>query len=151
MNMAHLYRARMVFIIAVVFAIGAIAVEFPLSELLRQRSELAGLATQLQAVDSHNAVLRSDIASLSQPSTIASIAHQDYGLVRPGQRSYVILPGPGSSAIADPLAMGAIPAADLVAAPTSASVVTPPAPAPAPAPLKGSFWTRVANRLEFWR
>ena len=151
MNMAHLYRARMVLIIAVVFAIGAVAVEFPLSELLRQRSELVGLAGQLQAVDSHNALLKSDIASLSQPSTIAAIAHQDYGLVRPGQRSYVILPGPGSSAIADPLAMGAIPAADLVAAPTSASVVAPPAPTPTQAPPKGSFWSRVVNRLEFWR
>ena len=84
-------------------------------------------------------------------ATIAAIAHQDYGLVRPGQRSYVILPGPGSPAIADPLAMGSIPTADLVAAPTSANVVTPPATAPAVAGPKGSLWSRMLEHLEFWR
>jgi hypothetical protein len=47
--------------------------------------------------------------------------------------------------------MGSIPAADIVAAPTSANVVTPPAAAPAVAGPQGSLWSRMVGHLEFWR
>jgi cell division protein FtsL len=136
-------------LVACLGAIVLVALEFPIHQLMGQRRQITAAASALAAVESHNATLRSDIASLSKSSTIASIAHEEYGLVRPGQRSYVILPSRGAMRSVDPASSLSIPVEALGStsgAPAAASVT------PAPARVaSGSLWARMLTHLEFWR
>ncbi len=125
-----------------------VAIEFPFRQLMNQRAQIARTALALQTVESHNTILQHDIASLSKTSTILSIAHQEYGLVQPGQRSYVILPNANAKQNMNPLTALAIPAEVLGA--TSGSTTTASASHSASRP-SGPLWSRVLRRLEFWR
>jgi hypothetical protein len=145
----HLYRARLAVLCAVVLGVGALVVEFPLSELVHQRGQLVSVSGQLATVDAHNAQLRADVSSLSHAATIAAVAHEEYGLIAPGQESFVILPQTGAKS-PDPLSVGEIPISDLVAAPPPPATTNDPVAAPAPPPA-GSLWSRTVSRLEFWR
>ncbi|HUZ19100.1 MAG TPA: septum formation initiator family protein [Acidimicrobiales bacterium] len=152
--MIQIYRARIALVVAALFAGAMLVFELPVGEILHQRSEIAAVASELTAVQAHDAQLRSAVASLRKPPTIAAMAHQEYGLVRPGQRAYVVLPSAGSTAgQANTLAPRTIPEADLV--PTDASSLLGAAPrgggsAGGPS-AGGSLWHRMVQRLEFWR
>ena len=147
-DVKSLRRARAGLVGAVVLAIAIVATGLPTATIGRQRDALAAADRQLATVEAHNAAIRSEITSLRQRSTIEAIAREDYGLVRPGQRSFVILPGKGAHAVgAGTLGLEPIPADDLV--PTSVSAV---APLVAAAGAKSaSLWSRTLNELEFWR
>jgi cell division protein FtsB len=141
----HLYRARLALVAALLFSAALVAAEFPLSMLLHQRSELALVASQVSTLQQRNSGLQGDVAALSQDSTIAEIAHEEYGLVSPGQLAYAILPGAGSAS-ANSLAVEEIPPRDLVA---TANALTP---SPRPVAVKGpGLWGRFISHLEFWR
>jgi len=143
-----LRRARAGLVGAVVLAIAIVATGLPTATIGRQRDALAAVDRQLATVEAHNAAIRSEITSLRQRSTIEAIAREDYGLVRPGQRSFVILPGKGAHAVgAGTLGLEPIPADDLV--PTSVSAVAPLAAAAGA--KSASLWSRTLNELEFWR
>jgi len=144
--MFALHRSRQMLIVAVIGAIALGAIEFPLRQLMNQRSQISQAAAELQAVNSHNAILKQDISSLAKSSTIASIAHQEYGLVQPGQRSYVILPNAHAMQNMNPLT-SSIPVEDLGA--TSGAATSSGTPAVIARP-KGSLWGRILLRLEFW-
>jgi cell division protein FtsB len=142
-----LRRARLILVGAFVFFVALVATSFPAGVIVRQRVVLAAVDRQLVAVDVHNAALSSQIASLQQPSTIEAIAREDYGLVRPGQLSYVILPGKGAHAVgAGTLGVEPIPVDDLV--PTGVSALAIPEPR---LPKSPSLWSRTLRELEFWR
>lgn len=145
--MPDLHRARQMLVVAFFGALVLVALEFPFHQLMSQRAQISEAAAALSAVESHNATLRGDIAALSKTSTIASIAHQEYGLVQPGQRSYVILPNAGAKQNMNPLTALAIPAEVLGSTSGSSSVATKPIEVSAP---KGSVWIRALRRLEFW-
>ncbi len=146
--MKPLRRARVVLLGAVVFFIAILATGFPAGLIAHQRVALAAVDRQLTAVEAHNAELRSQIASLEKPSTIEAIAREQYGLVRPGQVSYVILPGKGAQAVgAGTLGLEPIPADDLV--PTSVSGLA--APSAGTRTHSTSLWSRTLGELEFWR
>lgn len=141
----HLYRARLALLAAALFAGAVVVAEFPLSMLLHQRSQIALVSAQLGQLQSRNAGLAGDVKALSQNSTVAEIAHEEYGLVSPGQRSYVILPSNGSPAAND-LSVSEIPPRDLVA--STPAVAT----APRPSTVRGpGLWSRFLTHLEFWR
>jgi cell division protein FtsB len=147
-DVKSLRRARAGLVGAVVLAIAIVAAGLPTGTIGRQRDALAAADRQLATVEAHNAVIRSEITSLRQRSTIEAIAREDYGLVRPGQRSFVILPGKGAHAVgAGTLGLEPIPADDLV--PTSVSAVAPLAAAAGA--KSASLWSRTLNELEFWR
>jgi hypothetical protein len=140
-----LYRARLGFVVAGLASLIALACWFPLGELLHQRGELASLASQVNSVDTHNAALRSEIVALGQNGTIETIAHQEFGLVRTGQISFVIEPAAGSTTGAPGLRPSPISPADLVADPP---VLAPRSGTAAPA--GPPYWSRFVSRLEFW-
>jgi cell division protein FtsB len=142
--MMTLHRARIALLAAVVVSLFTMVAWLPLSLLVGQHHELASLSSSLRSIESRNKAMRTDVAALSTDSVIETIAHQEYGLVKPGEHAYVILPKAGSSATSglDPTA---IPADDLVpAAQESFPSPTPGAPEP-------GFWSRFVDRLEFWR
>ena len=145
--MLDFHRARQMLIVTLLGTIVLVAIEFPLRQLMSQRVQITKTALALQAVESHNAILQYDIASLSKPSTILSIAHQEYGLVQPGQRSYVILPSANAKQNMNPLTALAIPAEVLGSTSGSTSPVSASQVGTRPA---GSLWSRMLRRLEFW-
>lgn len=147
--MKSLGRARLAFAGAVVVAIVVVATGLPMGTIVHQRQALAAVSRQLAAVEAHNTAVRAEIASLRQAPTIEAIAREEYGLVRPGQRSYVILPGKGTHTVgAGNLGAQRIPAGDVV--PTGVSALDPPATATTGS-RPASLWSRTLNELEFWR
>jgi cell division protein FtsB len=143
--MTQLRRARLVLVAAVIGALVVVGAEFPLSELLHQHAELATTQSQLSTLASRNSSLSADVSALSSNSTVNAIAHEEYGLVQPGQASYVILPAADSATARRGLSAPAIPPQDLLAA----GPVAGPTSAPVPGDT-GSFWSRFASHLEFW-
>ena len=149
-----LRRARLFFLVALAVAAVVLVTNFPLTTLLHDRSALATEQHQLAVLRDANASLTLQDSALSDDSTVGEIAHEDYGLVTPGQRSVVVLPGPtgaGSTGATGPLADTTVPQSDLL---PSDSMLSPAGPAPSGvghAPSGPGFWGKVLNRLEFWK
>jgi cell division protein FtsL len=83
---------------------------YPTRTFLDQRSETNKARAQLELLQSENARLARESKQLSTDAEIERLAREKYGLVKPGEQPYVILPAPTST---------------LPAAPTSTA---PPAP-----------------------
>ncbi len=149
-------RARIFLLVGVAVAVVVLATNLPLGALLRGRATVATESLQLSALRAANRTLAAQVKALSQPATVDQIAHEDYGLILPGQRSVVVLPGPsaaGSNGASGPLATETVPPSDLLA---SDSILAPPEPAGASAGTHaaaagGGFWSRVVDKLEFWK
>jgi cell division protein FtsB len=142
-------RARLFFLVALLLAAGILVANFPLGTLLQGRSTAQGEASRLAALRLENRTLASEVRALDDPATVGEIAHEEYGLVTPGQRSIVVLPaaaGAGSAA-RDPLANNPVPSSDLLPSDAILDPGTPVAPPPSHGP---GFWHRVLGDLEFW-
>jgi cell division protein FtsL len=139
---------RWVFLGATLCAAVIVIAWFPARELIRQHDELGAVNGQLATLAKRNASLSADVAALSSNSTIAAIAHEQYGLIRRGQTSYVILPGVGSGATNGALTTTSIAPQNLIAAPIDEPRVATTGGAPG---ATGSFWSRFSGHLEFWR
>ena len=151
--MTQIRRARVALLGATVMAGAILIAELPIGELLHQRSDLASAQLQLKKVEANNSALRSDITALHKPSTIAAIAHAEYGLVKPGQRSYVILPAAGGKTT-NALANETLPASSVVASDGTGALNSPasgPTIGAGGTKMSGSVWNRVVDRLAFWR
>jgi len=140
-------RARIFLLVSLIAGIAIVATEFPLGQLLRQRAALAQATHQLSALQSENQSLTAQVNSLHQASTVARIAHQDYGLVSKGQRAVVVLPSPSKSGSTGPLGTTSVPKSDLV--PTDAIVA--PTPGAGRSATGQGFWARLLQRFEFWK
>ncbi len=73
-----------------------LATSFPVSALMRQHRQASAATAELRALTTGNDSLQQQASELSQPANIATLARQDYDLVRPGQKAYTVLPLPGS-------------------------------------------------------
>lgn len=149
--MRRIHRARLALVAAAITAMALVLFELPFSALVAQRSAIAVASGRLASVDRENVQLSADIAGLKKGATIAAMAHADYGLVRPGQLAYALLPERGASG-SGTLSESAVPAGDLV--PDTASPFGPipvaVSTASHPGPAAG-LWSRVLGRLAFWR
>ncbi len=150
---AQLRRARAAAFVGLCGAIALVGVELPFGELLHQRGALGAVSSELARVEAGNRQLATDVAALNDRSTIAAIAHEEYGLVRPGQRSYVVLPSRTVTAgAANTLAVRPIPTSDLVPVDAASLLASAPAPRAADGTAAGgSLWSRIVDRLAFWR
>ena len=127
-------RARLFFLVALLLAAGILVANFPLSTLLQGRSTVQGEASPPGGVagGEPDACLRG--AGARRSATVGEIAHEEYGLITPGQRSIVVLPaaaGAGSAA-RDPLANNPVPSSDLLPSDAILDPGTPVAPAAEP-------------------
>ncbi len=142
----ELRRARLSLLAATGLASAILAFEVPFGELAHQRGELATAAGQLARIRSLDQQLASDVSSLRESSTIAAIAHGEYGLVRPGQQAYVLLgSGAASRGAAPSLVQHVLAQSDLVV-PSVDALATPVS-----ADSSASLWSRVLDHLAFWR
>ena len=143
-------RARLFFLVALLLAVVILVGNFPLGALVRERSTVRTESAQLAALQATNRTLSSQVRALHDPATVAQIAHEQYGLVAPGQRSVVVLPGAAgssSSSIPDPLANNPVPASDLL---PSDAILDPGVQAARSPAHEPGFWRRVLDTLEFW-
>ena len=67
---------------------------FPARTYLAQRHELAAATARVQVLAQQNKHLSDQAANLQQDSEVERLARQQYGLVRPGEEAYAILPSP---------------------------------------------------------
>lgn len=74
-------------VIALLFVFG-----FPARSLLAQRHERARARAQLELLKDQNAKLERESKRLRDNAEIERIARERYGLVRPGETPYVVVP-----------------------------------------------------------
>ncbi|HWE54379.1 MAG TPA: septum formation initiator family protein [Acidimicrobiales bacterium] len=85
---------RAVRTLLVVVALGGLLFLFvlPGRTWLQQRDAMASTSHRLQVLNQENQELAKKAAQLQNPDYVGRIARDQYGLVRPGEQSYGILP-----------------------------------------------------------
>jgi cell division protein FtsB len=129
-----------------------VLVVFPTRSYLKERGDTNSATHQLKSLDAQNRQLTDQIGRLNTDAEIERLARKDYGLVKPGEEAYAILPG----ALAKGAAANTPPAAKPPAA--KPPVGKPPAGGPsggqrgqATAPAHQGLWDRFLDQLAFWR
>jgi cell division protein FtsB len=64
----------------------------PFRQILNQRDAVAGAEDRLEALIEANGDLEDEIAALETPVEIERRAREDFGLVRPGEIAYIVVP-----------------------------------------------------------
>jgi cell division protein FtsL len=70
---------------------------YPTRTFLDQRADTHKARSQLEMLQAENARLGREAKRLSTDSEIEQLAREKYGLVKPGERPFVILPAPSST------------------------------------------------------
>jgi cell division protein FtsL len=70
---------------------------YPTRTFLDQRTETNKARAQLELLQSENARLARESKQLSTDAEVERLAREKYGLVKPGEQPYVILPAPTST------------------------------------------------------
>ena len=70
---------------------------YPTRTFLDQRAETNKARSQLAVLQAENARLAHESKRLSTDAEIERLAREKYGLVKPGERPFVILPAPSST------------------------------------------------------
>lgn len=89
-------RARLAgALVASVLCVGVLFVAvLPTRSYLAQRASVRKAQHQLDALDNQNRRLEAEAHRLTTPAEIERLARAQYGLVRPGEQAYAILPAP---------------------------------------------------------
>ena len=94
----RIQRPSMRLALVLVVLVGLLfAFVYPTRTFLDQRNETNRARAQLETLQAENARLARESKRLSTDSEIERLARQQYGLVKPGERSFVILPAPSST------------------------------------------------------
>ena len=142
-------RVRWSLALLVGLAMAMFLLGFPLRTYMEQRSALGQARATAARLAVDNTTLKAEAAQLQTPAEIERLARQRYGLVRPGQEEYAILPAPGYL----------LPGAPPVTIPTgstssSSSAARGGSGAPSPGrprpPAHQSLLSRFLGQLEFW-
>jgi cell division protein FtsB len=62
----------------------------PLQDILEGRAEVSALEQKLQSVETENAANKRLIEELNTPAGIERAARERYGMIRPGEKVYII-------------------------------------------------------------
>lgn len=149
-------RARWSLALLVALAMAMFLLGFPLRTYVEQRSALGQARATAARLAVDNRSLRAEAAQLQTPAEIERLARERYGLVRPGQEEYAILPAPGYR----------LPGAPPAAVPARSSSGSGPSSGPAPGSASGTagrsrpdrparsggggLFSRFLHQLEFW-
>lgn len=89
-------KARLVgALVASVLCVGVLfVVVFPTRSYLAQRASIHKARQRVDALDRRNRRLAAESRRLTTPTEIERLARAQYGLVRPGEQAYAILPAP---------------------------------------------------------
>ncbi|MGC8464493.1 MAG: FtsB family cell division protein [Acidimicrobiales bacterium] len=86
-------KSLVVVVVAVLAFAGYVVVFFPLGGILSLNRQLQQARSELASVSKSNERLAAEEAQLKNPRYIEHLARSSYGLVKPGQSEYVIMPG----------------------------------------------------------
>jgi cell division protein FtsL len=75
---------------------------FPTRTYLDQRNQINQATTRLSVLDQQNAELAAEAQKLQSPAEIERLAREQYHMVQPGEKAYVILPPPAPPTSATP-------------------------------------------------
>lgn len=70
----------------------------PSRTYLAQRHSLSEAQTRLQVFEVQNAKLAADAERLKSDAEVERLAREQYGLVKPGEKAFVIVPSPKAAA-----------------------------------------------------
>jgi cell division protein FtsB len=71
---------------------------YPARTYLDQKQAIAVQERTIAVLKAEDAKLAGESSALQSPATIARIARQEYGLVKPGQQAFMVLPSPAAAA-----------------------------------------------------
>jgi cell division protein FtsB len=80
--------------VSVVFVGFLLVGVFPTRTWLAQRDELGQRQAELEAIRAEESDLEDQIDTLQDPEEIERIAREEYGMVKPGEKPYRMLPAP---------------------------------------------------------
>lgn len=91
-------RARVALVLGVSVALVGFlfAFYFPTRTWLVQRRNTSSATRQLDALTSANQDLSARAQALKDPAVVARLARDQYGMVKPGEKAYVVLPPPAA-------------------------------------------------------
>ena len=92
MNRAR--RAVWPFLVSVAVVGVLFLLVFPARTYLAQRRSLVAAQTKLKVLTTENKGLDQRVTALQQPAEIERLAREQYGMVKPGEEAYAILPTP---------------------------------------------------------
>lgn len=75
---------------------------FPARTYLAQKQEIAAEEQTVAVLKAEDSKLTSQSSALQDSATIEQIARQQYGLVKPGQQAFMVLPATGRPQVAAP-------------------------------------------------
>jgi len=116
-------RLRRLFIVSLVVAGILFTFANPARTWFDQRQEIAAARERNLVLDEQSQELRARAATLRTDEEIERIAREEYGLVKPGEEAFGILPAPGSG---------------------------PPKPEAEPPPPSRSAWRAAWDTATFW-
>lgn len=116
-------RMRRLFVVALVVAGILFTFGTPARTWYDQRQAIVAARERTAVLDEQSRQLQRRIDQVGTDAEVERIAREQYGLVKPGEEAFGILPAPGSAA---------------------------PAPPPPPPPTHRSFWHRAWDRVSFW-
>ena len=94
----RIQRPSMRLALVLVVLVGLLfAFVYPTRTFLDQRNDTNKARAQLEVLQAENARLARESKRLSTDSEIERLAREQYGLVRPGERPFVVLPAPSST------------------------------------------------------
>ena len=96
----------------------------PTRQWLDQRGSIAAANERVSVLDQKSKELADRAAQLRTDAEIERLAREQYGLVKPGEEAYAILPAPGA---------------------------TQQAPPPPPKRANKSAWQKVWDKVQLWR
>jgi cell division protein FtsB len=84
---------------AVMVLVGAMYLfAYPARTYLAQKQAIAVQERTIAVLKGEDSKLAGESSALQSSSTIARLAREKYGLVKPGQQAFMVLPSPGVSA-----------------------------------------------------
>jgi cell division protein FtsB len=118
-------RVRRLFVAALVVAGILFTFGNPARTWHDQRQNIAAARERNEVLDEQSRQLQARADQLRTDAEVERIAREEYGLVKPGEEAFGILPAPGS---------------------TPRQPAPPPPPAPEPTP----WWDRTWDTVTFW-
>jgi cell division protein FtsL len=85
-------RAVRLLLLAMIAAGVLLLFVFPARTLIDQRHQVASTQSHITALTKEDNQLAARIKALSNPSQVEQTAHQEFGLVMPGQQAYTVIP-----------------------------------------------------------
>ena len=85
-------RARAVKVVLYAAFLGMLLASYlsPLQQIFERRAEIPVLQAQLADTRAHNTEQRRLMKDMNTPEGIERVARQDYGMIRPGEKVYII-------------------------------------------------------------